>query len=279
METIVKYTGGKAFSYTYNMSEECVFDIHLHDHYEIFQAISPNIRYFVEGTSYDLNPGDLIITNNKEIHRPTTIDNKGYERRFIQFSPSIISPYHDIDYNPLQFFINRKSGTFNHFIIPEPALSVVQQFLNTIEACFYLNTPKSLYEGRLILNQLLIELNTLHQSMNSKTEVSSNLDPRISKAIAYLDLNYRQPFHLDTFSKIHHIDKYYLSHLFKENTGFTLIEYIQSKRIQYAKTLLVEDLSLNEISLLCGFNDYSNFFKTFKKLVKHSPKEYKKQQA
>lgn len=276
MERTVKYNSGNSFSFTHIVSDKGNISIHLHDNYEIYKAISNNIRYFVEGTFYDLSSGDIIITNNREIHRPIITTNAPYERSFIQFSPTIFPQIKNVDYDPLDLFTRRKHGQLNHIIIPEPAVSVVEAYFKSIEACFVLNTDKSIYEARLILNQLLIELNTIHESLNSDKQKEYSTDPRITTILEYLDMYFVEPFDLNEFSKLHHMDKYYLSHLFKSNTGFTLLEYIQSKRIQYAKLLIAKDLSLNEISLTCGFNDYSNFFKTFKRLVNQSPKDYKK---
>jgi AraC-like DNA-binding protein len=71
------------------------------------------------------------------------------------------------------------------------------------------------------------------------------------------------------------MDKYYMCHLFKKTTGFSLLEYVQSKRIQYAKILLHKGVNISEASRQCGFEEYSNFYKTFKKLVKLSPKQYR----
>lgn len=276
METTVKYNSGNSFSFTHVVSQDCNLSIHLHDNYEVYKAISDNVRYFVEGTFYDLNSGDIIITNNREIHRPIITNKAPYERSFIQFSPSIFPQIKDINYNPLDLFTNRKHGHLNHIIIPEPAVSVVDKYFESIEACFVLNTDKSKYEARLVLNQLLIELKTIHEGLNIDKHKEHSTDPRIIKILEHLDMYFLDPFDLNEFSKLHHIDKYYLSHLFKSNTGFTLLEYIHSKRIQYAKLLIARDLSLNEISLSCGFNDYSNFFKTFKRLVGRSPKDYKR---
>lgn len=48
-------------------------------------------------------------------------------------------------------------------------------------------------------------------------------------------------------------------------------------QIMLAKQKLFEHLSLSDITLLCGFGDYSNFLRAFKKIAGISPKEYRKQ--
>lgn len=275
MKKYVEYDNNSSFSYHRALSDTCEVDIHIHDKYEIYQATSDNIRYFVEGSAYDLKAGDLIITSHKEIHRPITIDSNPYGRRFIQFDPLIIQTHIDIDYNPLYIFENRKLGHNNHIVVPCHALSVLNLHFDTIESALLNNSPKSQYESRITMTLLLMEISSLFDSTSSILDKDTLIDPRIYKIRKQLDNHYTESFDLDNLSKSHLIDKYYLSHLFKENTGFTLLEYVQSRRIMLAKSLLKGNQSITEISQQCGYDDYSNFFKTFKKLMKMSPKKYR----
>lgn len=275
MSTYIKYDSHSLLTFHKAFSESCNVDIHIHDTYEIYQALTDNIRYFVEGSAYDLNKGDIIISSNSEIHRPMTVNHKLYGRRFVQFNPSLIQTFIDIDYNPLHIFEDRQLGQHNHLILPPQAESIVDTYFKTIESALINKEPRRLYECRMTLVKFLIELETLYEASVSIEDLPLLTDPRIYKIRQYLDLHFTEPFCLDELSKRHLIDKYHLSRLFKENTGFTLLEYIQSKRIKYAKTLLVSNRSILSISQQCGYGDYTNFFKTFKKLTKLSPKQYR----
>lgn len=275
MTDYTKYDSPNPFFQHKDISNTCDVDIHMHDHYEIFQALSDNILYYVEGHAYKLAKGDIVITSNKEIHRPTLYNEGPYARRFIQFQSTLIHSFIGIDYSPLQIFDNRQLGHHNHIPIPSHAISVIDDYFDTIESAFILNTPKSLYEGRLILVQFLMELDSLFVSHVSGKASFQSIDPRVYEIRQYLDQHYTDAFSLDALSQNHHIDKYYLSHLFKEHTGFTLLEYVQSKRMMLAKDLLSGDQNITEISQACGYEDYTNFYKTFKKFLKMSPKAYR----
>ena len=263
----------------HNTIERCNIEIHLHDGYEIFQALSPNIRYFVEGNAYDMGIGDIMITNTKEIHRPITIDDGTYSRRFIHFNPEIIQLFKDIPYNPLSFFEKRKPGVGNYIALDDASLGPINLLFEAIEAAIKESTPRSLYLSRLSLLELLEQLEHHHQSKVSEAYNQPLIDPRIREVRSYLDEHFTHKFDLEAISRHHHIDKYYLSHLFKSSTGFSTLEYVQSKRIQMAKSLMAKDLRISEISRLCGFDDYTNFYKTFKKLVQQSPKYYRDHKA
>jgi len=68
----------------------------------------------------------------------------------------------------------------------------------------------------------------------------------------------------------------YLSHLFKEETGLTLMNYIQRERIEEAKKLLDHTRdSISEIGLRLGFYDHAHFVKVFKKHAGTTPKQYR----
>lgn len=275
MKSYTEYNSNEPLSFHRTTTDDCIVDIHIHDTYEIFQALTPNIRYFVEGEAYDLGPGDIIITSSREIHRPITIDKNPYGRRFVQFDPAMIHTFPDINYNPLHIFENRKLGRNNHLIIPNHIKSVINTYFDTIEATLINSSPRNLYEGWLTLQSFLVELELLFEASHLTQDQSPPIDPRLYQVRKYLDQHYTQAFNLDALSKQHLMDKYHLSHLFKESTGFTLLEYIQSKRIRHAKSLLIGKATILEISQQCGYKDYTNFFKTFKKITKMSPKQYR----
>lgn len=280
MAKIITFTNSNHDYYYYqSTSDRCNVEVHLHDSYEIYQACTDNIRYFVDGNAYDLAIGDLIITNQKELHRPITTNSSPYGRRFIQFNPIAFTTFFDSGYNPLSIFDNRPLGINNHIALNKQQLVAINERLDSINRYSPCDTPQDTLIFKTLILQLLLDIDTIYKESNQSIDFAFKMDPRITTVKKYLDQNYHLPFTLDHISKEHFIDKYYLSHLFKSNTGFTLLEYIQSKRIQKAKQLIHKGVSFTEISRLCGYNDYSNFYKAFIKLVKVSPKTYKAQSA
>ena len=76
------------------------------------------------------------------------------------------------------------------------------------------------------------------------------------------------------------VSRYYLSHLFKRETGSTVTEYLENMRISMAKDMLTKSSeSIGQIALSCGFSNASYFTKRFSASEGMSPKEYRRQQA
>jgi two-component system, response regulator YesN len=99
----------------------------------------------------------------------------------------------------------------------------------------------------------------------------------IRKAREFIRANYKKKIKLIDISKAIYLSPFYLSHIFKKETGTTLLEYLEKVRIEEAKRLL-ENTSWNttQISFAVGYSDQSYFCKVFKKSEGISMSEYRK---
>ena len=92
----------------------------------------------------------------------------------------------------------------------------------------------------------------------------------------YIEANYTKNITLDDLSMAVNISSYYLSRIFKENTGENFIDYLTRLRIERAKELLsTTQYSMKEIGVMSGYPDPNYFSKTFKKNVGVTPTEYR----
>ena len=72
------------------------------------------------------------------------------------------------------------------------------------------------------------------------------------------------------------VNSSYLSTLFKKETGTTLTEYVNRKRVEHGIFLLnTTHMQIQAIAQCCGIPDVNYFTKTFKKIVGKTPKEYR----
>lgn len=61
--------------------------------------------------------------------------------------------------------------------------------------------------------------------------------------------------------------------LFKQETGYTLGQYITQKRLLLARELILSGVPSTQVCFDCGFRDYSTFSRSYKKLFQESPRE------
>lgn len=104
--------------------------------------------------------------------------------------------------------------------------------------------------------------------------------PAVTQVILFLKEQYASPISLQDIAKQVHLNRTYLSGLFKKEVGVNLTEYLQQLRIQEAKKLLVQkQYSIQQVCEQVGIADSAYFSKMFKRSEKITPIEYRKQNS
>ena len=100
---------------------------------------------------------------------------------------------------------------------------------------------------------------------------------KIQRALNYIDFHYKEPIKLSEVSDFVQLNPSYLSSIFKKETGSSIVNYINQKRIHRALALLAtSDLPINKIAELVGFLDENYFSRIFLSLIQKSPRDYRK---
>lgn len=249
---------------------------HFHDNYEIYIFLSGDVDCFVEQSCYRLERGHLIVFNDREIHRVCYHGTLPYERRILHINPRIIQSLSTDKSNLLNCFQNRKFGTNNVVLLSEPSLNEIMDILEKLKDTI----DSSSYGSDVLSNAYLsIFLTLINKAFYENHEIHpTRSHSLISDILSFVDLSLNSDLSLETVAKHFSIDKYYLSHVFKTQTGTPLYQYILLKKIALAKQYLTEGKSVTEVCTLSGFNDYSNFIRTFKKITGISPGKYTSRQ-
>lgn len=264
----------KHIAYTHVKMKTPNVNFHLHEGFEIYFLISGDVNYFVEKKMYPLEYGDLMITNSREIHKPSFQSDKMYERIVLEFNPAIIQPFNSLEFDLLGCFINRPSGEQNKIKMNARQRHDVLELFNKIE-----QLNNSAYEGYEILKlnyliELLVYINRMFKKIPQNKE-NTNIPEKLIPVLDHIEYNMESDLGLDSLESKFYINRFYLSKLFKKSIGSSIHNYILLKRISKAKTLLSDGFSVTDTCTKCGFNDYSNFLKMFKRTVGVSPGKYK----
>jgi AraC-like DNA-binding protein len=255
-------------------------DFHLHQGCEIYFLLKGDVNYFVEKTVYPLQIGDLIITNEHEIHKPSFSTKALYERITIEFDPSLVEPYCTEGYSLLSCFYDRKIGQRNKVSLTARDTATLLSLLMKYDILHKNPQPGDAVLKLSVFLELLVLINRLFAEHKQHDQGQGmDLHDTLSPVLDYIELHLNEELSLDKLQELFYINKFYLIKLFKKYTGSTIYEYIISKRIALAKRLLSEGRTVTEACLASGFNDYTSFLRMFKKKVGLLPKEYQRREV
>lgn len=104
---------------------------------------------------------------------------------------------------------------------------------------------------------------------------AASSNPYVSLAIEYVSGHIDERITVEDAAKVIHIHPNYLSTLFKRDTGYNFIDYVNEMKIRKAMALLLcTDEKISDIALRIGFYNFSYFNKIFKKITGETPSQY-----
>lgn len=263
----------------FHYKDESTMEIeyHNHDFYEIYLLVSGKVNYLIEGKSYRLKPGDIILINNNELHKPVLEFGGKYERLVIWVNPDFIKKQGTEGTNLCMCFEASSKKKYN---LIRPNAEILQSIKNIIskfeKACSNTGFGSDILKNT-YLTELMVFLNRSYlDTFEEEIEIDIEHNEKVSSLIMYINEKLAEDLSLDTLSTKFYLSKYHLLREFKKHAGYSIHQYIQKKRMIMAKSMLREGLTVSEVFLRCGFGDYSNFIRSFKKIYGQSPKKYTK---
>lgn len=248
---------------------------HFHTFYELCVLLCPNTTHFLEGKPYELHTFDIIGIPPNMLHRTQYPPGDPCKRLIIQFSLPKNVPGLRNEYEQLLELFHQEMPIYRF----EPELrQKIYRKLNEI----YLLAQKTDSMRNLIIHQKFIEFLTLlylNQDKNQYSNVSemSPMEQKIYSITSYIHAHYTEDLSLEFLAQKFYISSCYLSHQFKDVTGFTLTDYIQMTRVRNVQSLLVGTrIPITEASARCGFSSFSQFNRVFQKHIGMSPSRFRK---
>lgn len=238
--------------------------------------------YQVGQRAYRFRAGDFFLFSSGEAHCIVEVfEGQALDIMNLQFEPRFLWSLENLLFQvqyPDVFF--RRSGRFSHrlSVLPQPAEEIRRRLL-AVEEEFTLGQTDYKLMVKLQVLELLVVIRRSYADFFEQPcwPVKSALLAQMGRAMDYIDRNLTQELHLNMVARQAAMSPSYFSTLFKKLNGFTLWEYVRSRRIELAAALLVSsDQSVAEIALSCGYNSLSNFNRSFKAFTGRTPGDYRR---
>lgn len=246
--------------------QSSLFNTHTHLEYELYCFVRGKASFRIEGTEYPLHSGDIVILRSAESHCLHPLEVGDYERVTLHFNPEILKPI-DPEGKLLRPFNDRKLGQKNLYTPADFTSPLCSMLIEGL--CEKTENPH-----QQIISMLIPILNELCIAFDNKKETESlGGDVQGKRIIDYVNRHLFETLSLDAICERFYISKPQLCRVFKASTGSTVWEYIAVKRLLAAQRLIMSGTAPTKAAISCGFNDYSVFYRAYRRRFGASPKE------
>lgn len=248
--------------------------MHHHDFYEAYFFLSGKSHYKIEGRSYFLQPGDVLLIRPMELHQPVFDENPGSHERIVLWMDRNFLERMGTEKEPLDLcFRNSQLGHANLLRPDETSRWMMKLLLELL----IIETNSEEYasdSSRLCyLAQVMVLLCRLSKQkpLEAEPKEAANV---VFRAMDHINEHFAEDLSLDTLANLFFISKYHLSREFTRITGTSVHRYIIQRRLLAARQMMRQGMSSSEVYQHCGFGDYSTFYRAFKAEYGISPREF-----
>lgn len=249
------------------------FDCHVA--FEITHFVGAEGVYIIEDTEYEIKSGDIFIIRSNEKHQ-IHVTKPGYlENLFIE--PSFVwQGGSSFDLNFLNIF-HAENGHFqNRLDRNNPACETIRDLYTAILKEF--KEQKYGYAQMIRMHCNMVLLTLIREFRYCNGDASTMHIPQVEaihKTMQYIEDHLTEPLSIQFLADIANLSPNYYGTRFKEINGMTPGEYITSKRILHAISLLPDFKgTMLELALSCGFNNTANFNRAFRAYTGQVPSRY-----
>ena len=236
-----------------------------------------NSSIHIEGNIYNIAEGDIVILNPDELH-VTMYENDVYIEKIVLHIGDTILQQFGCEKNVFLDNISKKTKGQGNLILSENVKNL--RIDERLEKC--LNYAKTnTVESQILLTckaiEILSQFSMLFEKNNTINNQVATSNANVKRIIDYINRHFTEEVTLDVLANRFHFSKYYISHLFKDYVGVSPYDYLIMRRLYNCNNLIRANHTVKEACFKVGFNNYSNFYRLYKKHFKITPLEFKEQ--
>jgi AraC-like DNA-binding protein len=235
---------------------------HWHEHIELHYVLQGRGTIYCNQKPLEVEEGSLVIINSNELHEGIS-HSKFFEALVIIFDMNSFS----------------KEIAFCNVIFQ--SLVFTDANIKALLASIYQEEIDKSFGYKVAMRGKIYELITyllrhyVVESLSNKENIkrTQNLT-RLNTVLRFIQNNYADSISIAELAELIHLSEYRFCHLFKDSMGMSPLNYINEVRLKTAYYLLEQkEMTITEIALAVGFQDYNNFGRLFRKYYGYAPSQ------
>lgn len=233
-----------------------------HPYNEVFLFLNGDAEFISEKMKVSLLPNTLVIIPKESFHQFIVHGaEKDYHRCVFNFK----------DIRELNEIIEQKINTVYPLPATEEMIYLFNRLINATQET--LNHCEERILLKSIMGQLLVSLS----HPQSEQASYQGFHPITRDAIKYIHAHIQENMQVSSIASALHVSASHLMHVFKRDLHISIYKYVTEKKLILAKEKIEEGMPPMQAAALCGFNEYSGFYKMYKKMFECSPSDDKQQ--
>ncbi|KEI77785.1 AraC family transcriptional regulator [Clostridium botulinum A2 117] len=270
--------------YFSDISDNVTGDIpwHWHEEIEVVVVSSGAMNMSLNGVNFTLKKGEGALINSNVLHSMQIVGEAGCILNSFVFHPSLISGAAESVFE--QRYVRPILGCDTLPGIPfHCGIEWQHQAVHCIQEAYKAYSKEEFGYELIVREKLshmwyLIVKNMVSVLKNQNYNENHNII-RIKAMLDFLHHHYEEPLELQQIAAVVNISERECLRCFQKNIRITPIQYLLKYRISVAARLLENtDISITEICNRVGFDNPSYFSKIFKRFMRFTPSDYRKQQ-
>ncbi len=248
-------------------------DYHYHDFHKLLIFLNGNVSYFVEGKEYELCPDDILLIRAGEIHRPAIKENVPYKRIIVYISDEFFASCQKENCDLFYCYEEARRQHSNLIRLPEMSQKKLTEIAKELKTSFQQTDSSTPLYQKIKLIEFLICLNRCLLYEKDSYLSEGNINPIILNIMNFINDHISEDLSVDMIANHCFLNRSYIMHLFKSETGYTIGKYITEKRLFLANHYISQGFSMTEACYKSGFRNYTTFYQAYKNKYHVSPKE------
>lgn len=243
-----------------------------HRQHELLYLLRGDLTYSIEGRSYAVSPGDMILIAPNDIHMLRIRPGEEYERIVLHFNLELLK-------EPLRELAPGCGDLAwcRSFPVIPGELCWKHGLQQTLRALVENREPEAC-QGLVTLaktTEVLIGLDKVFSQRGLGLATPISVDPLIQQAAAFVDAHLSDPISLDHMAQSLLVSKSSLCHRFRTAMNMTVNRYIAVKKIHLAEELIRRGAAATEAAHAVGYSNYTTFYYNYKAIIGTAPSKEK----